>query len=297
MGYMEISIFVKAEEAPAFNFLIRVFTPVVYIIIISTILYFYKQDKYVHDIYLVNLYYIIFRLIFNLLTNRGLLLNWYRQILYWIAIIVVSYFVYDKLIKEKANILPDFSTIANELWIIILVFIFQIANNIRTSNAQTTKRKQNYIQSRYRLFNTKYGQLINLKTKNDVLRSLIYSIMIYEDFNRPKLIRILESILHKFSRRPHTLGVMQIKTDKLLTDTESVILGAEKIINSYRQYINLIEKDSQEYYSDISVCNSIIEDYNVGDRYKSEVIDLMTIIKDTYYKDTEDTLDPKKNTI
>ena len=133
IGYMEISIFVKTEEAPALNFLIRVLTPIAYLIIVSATLYYFHLDKYVWNIYLVNIYYIIFRLLFNLMTNRGLLLNWYRQFLYWAAIIIISFYLYEKLIKVKTNILPDFTTVANELWIIILVFIFQIANNLRFS--------------------------------------------------------------------------------------------------------------------------------------------------------------------
>ena len=91
IGYMEISIFVKTEEAPALNFLIRVLTPIVYIIIVSTSLYYFGLDKFVWNIYLVNIYYILLRLIINLATNRGLLLNWYRQFLYWTAIVVISY--------------------------------------------------------------------------------------------------------------------------------------------------------------------------------------------------------------
>lgn len=126
---MEISIFVKTEEAPAFNFLIRVLTPMVYIIV-STILYYYGLDKFVWNIYLVNIYYIIFRKISNLATNLGLLLNWYSQFLYWTAIVVISYFTYEKLIKVKASILPNFTSVANELWIIILIFIFHIAKNL-----------------------------------------------------------------------------------------------------------------------------------------------------------------------
>ena len=133
IGYMEISIFVKAEEAPALNFLIRVFTPIVYLIIISSGLYYFHLDKYVINIYLVNIYYIVFRLFFNLITNRSKLLDWYRQILYWTTIVIISYLFYDKIIRIKENILPDFTTIANELWIIILVFIFQITNNINKS--------------------------------------------------------------------------------------------------------------------------------------------------------------------
>lgn len=94
IGYMEISIFVKTEEAPALNFLIRVLTPIVYIIIVSTTLYHFGLDKFVCNVYLVNIYYILFRLIFNLATNRRLLLNLYRQFLYWIAIVVISLYLW-----------------------------------------------------------------------------------------------------------------------------------------------------------------------------------------------------------
>ena len=51
IGYMGISIFVKVEEAPALNFLIRVLTPIVYLIIISSILYYLNLNKYVINIY------------------------------------------------------------------------------------------------------------------------------------------------------------------------------------------------------------------------------------------------------
>jgi hypothetical protein len=64
IGYMAISIFVKAEEAPALNFLIRVLTPIVYLIIISSILYSLNLDKYVTNIYLVNIYIISFSVYF-----------------------------------------------------------------------------------------------------------------------------------------------------------------------------------------------------------------------------------------
>lgn len=289
IGYMGISIFVKAEEAPALNFLIRVLTPIVYLIIISSILYYFNLDKYVIDIFFVNIYYIIFRLFFNLITSRGKLLDWYRQALYWSAIIIISYFVYDKIIRIKENILPDFTTIANELWIIILIFIFQITNNIRFSQIGTIKRKDNYLKSRYKHFNKLYGELIKDITKNEALESVTYAILIYEDFNRPKIIRIVENLKHTFSNKSHTLGVMQVKSDKLINDKESVILGTNKIVNSCYKYIkeNTIEK---EKIYEWNVISSIISDYNIGSEYLHEVNELSYEIRKTFYPNSKDNL-------
>ncbi len=293
IGYMEISIFVKTEEAPALNFLIRVLTPIVYIIIVSTILYYFSLDKYVTNIFLVNVYYIAFRLIFNLSTNRGLLINWYRQFLYWGAIIILSYFTYDKLIISKANILPDFTTVANELWIIILIFVFQLTNNIRLPQDGTIKRKHNYLKSRYVHFKKRYGSIIKETTQNEILESIVYAILIYEDFNRPKMARLIESISFFLSRKPHTLGVMQVLSKKMLTDEESVFLGTKKIVNAYHKYMT--ENNERNFY-EWSAINSIISDYNTGDSYCSEVHDLSIMIKDEFYKNTNDSLEIKKTT-
>ena len=294
IGYMEISIFVKTEEAPALNFLIRVLTPVVYIIIVSTVLYYYRLDKYVWNIFLVNIYYILFRLLFNLLTNRGLLLNWYRQFLYWSAIVVISYFTYDKIIKVKTNILPDFTTVANELWIVILIFIFQVANNIRLTQDGTVKRKQNYLRTRYKHFKNLYGKKITEITQNEVLEAITYAILIYEDFNRPKIARIIENIKFRITKKPHTLGVMQVTSTKLLTDTESVILGTTKIFDTYKFYLQNRFEGNEEYY-EWSMVDQIIGEYNTGTSYGYEVNELVEIIKEEFYKGTKDTLEIKKN--
>lgn len=291
IGYIEISIFVKTEEAPALNFLIRVLTPIVYIIIVSTTLYYFKLDKFVWNIYLVNVYYILFRLLFNLITNRGLLLNWYRQILYWIAIVIISFFTYEKLIKVKANILPDFTTVSNELWTIILIFIFHLANNLRFSNESTQRRKDNYLKSRYNYFKRYYGQLISDLTQNEILESIVYAVIIYEDFNRPKIARHIENLKFRLTKKSHTLGVMQVKSEKLISDFESVKLGTEKIVSAYKKYL---ENPTDSEYFDWYAKNFIINDYNVGTSYNGEVNELADIIKKTFYKDTKDTLDPKK---
>jgi len=287
IGYMEISIFVKAEEAPALNFLIRVLSPVVFIIIVSAFLYYFGLDQYVHNIYLVNIYYITFRLLFNLVTGRRLLLNWYKQLLYWLAITVISYFTYSKLIKIKANILPDFTTIANELWIIILIFVFQVVNNVRFSQDATIRRKENYIKSRYFYFKNKYGRTIQELTKNEILEAITYAIIIYEDFNRPKAARIIENLKFLVTKRNHTLGVMQVESGQLITDIESVKLGTQKIVNTYRDILRANKEDNvYEWY----IINSIIESYNGGNSYYNEVSELMNIIKDEFYPNTVDRL-------
>ncbi len=283
IGYMEISMFLKTEEAPALNYMIRVLTPIVYLVICSSILYYFDLDKYVKNIFLVNLYYIMFRLTFNLLTNRGMLINWKRQILYWLSILSISYILYEKIIKIKTNILPDFTSIANELWIIILVFIFQLANNFRFSSEDTIKRKEKYLSKRYSYFKRIYGEIIRKKTtKTNFLEPVIYGILIYEDFNRPKIIRVFENLKQRITRKPHTLGVMQVKTKKIITDFESVKKGSEKVLDSYRSYCDEMAKRGEEIYEHEAKYR-IVQQYNGGTKYVNEVCELIYIIEDKFY--------------
>ncbi len=280
VGYMQISMFLKVEEAPAFNFLFRIISPIVYLFIVSAILYKLELDKFVLNAYFICIYYILFRLFFNLLTNRGLLMNWYRQILYWISIASISYFAYTEIIYKKENILPDFDTVSNELWIIILIFLFHTLNRIRISSDKTIERKDNYLKSRLTTFKEKYSDLINEKLNNDKLKSIAYAIMIYEDFNRPKAARIIENARFKITGKKHSLGLMQVQTTEFINDRKSVELGIEKLNTAYSKEIKkrgLDRKESIEillpdaWSNEWSMERRIISNYNKDDNYVDEV--------------------------
>jgi hypothetical protein len=290
IGYMSISVFAKAEEAPAFNFLIRVLSPLVYLIIAASILYSLGLDKYVNNFYLVNIYYILFRLVFNLITGRGILLNWYRQVLYWSSIVITSFFAYELLIKTKKNLLPDFNTISNELWIIILIFLFHLANNVRAPNGGTIKRKNNYVLKMIATLEKKYGTVIE-QLENDQLKSLIYAILIIENFNRPKVARWIEYLRFFITRSPHTLGIMQYYTTKYITDLRSIELGISKILSKYEDSIIAYGKDDKErYFGDWQIKDDLAGAYNTGTEYKSDINEMWNKVLELKYPNTTDRL-------
>ena len=289
IGYMEISMFVRTEEAPAFNFVFRILGPVVFLFISSALLYALALDRYVHRIYLVSAYYILIRLAFNLATNRALLLNWVRQGLYWAGILSLSYLAYEKVISVRANIFPDFSTFANELWIIVLIFLFQTMNQLRFSAERTTRRKAGYLRRRMQHFSSLYGSTIEHRVPNAKLRSLIYSIIIYEDFNRPRVIRWVENLVFRLRRKPMSLGVMQVKASTMISDEQSVDLGVKKVLDAWKKSIERIASEISNpppgggYYSANSleyfIERDILKDYNPDNTYISEVSDLSHVIQ------------------
>jgi hypothetical protein len=310
IGYLQISIFLKDEDSPAFNVIFRILSPIVFMLIVATILYKLGLDNLVKNIFFVPIYYLVFRLLFNLITNRALLMNWLRQFFYWISIISLSYYSYINIIVKKTNLFPDFSTWSNELWIIILIYMYTVFNQMKFSQKRTISRKNSYLRNRYTHFHKKYGTEIDATVENEKLKTIIYAIMIYEDFNRPKIVRTVETVVHLINNKEHSLGLMQVKSKKLINDKTSVTLAIEKIVSSYKfQLNNQMAEDQKEKEekdnrrnklyvetgillpkstfqdndtSDWSIIRGILKDYNPDNEYISEVSELRSIISKNF---------------
>ncbi len=84
---------------------------------------------------------------------------------------------------------------------------------------------------------------------------------------------------------------MQVYSKKFINDDKSVLLGVKKIINAYNLYFENPPENIYEH----SIKWYIIEHYNVGYSYQNEVSELADIIKETFYKETADTLQQENN--
>lgn len=277
-GYVQMSAFVKTNEAPAFNFLYRSFAPVVFITLASAILYALNMDYFVSNIYMTVVYHSALRLAFNILVGRSLLLNWPMQIGYALVSISVAYYVYSNLIIHKSFFFPEPKDIGNALWLGVAAFIYHTCNSVRLSDVNIHKRKNNYLKKSYEKYKYLYGEIISRTAECENQESLIYAVLIYESFNRPKLYRLIENILF-FLGFAKTLGVMQVTTDKYIDDFQSVELGSERIINSFR----IAQKHPSATHGCWVVRNLILRDYNPDNDYIDEVIMIDEIIKKEFY--------------
>lgn len=296
--YFQISSFLETDEAPAFNFSFRVLTPVVFIILLSALLYSINLDYYVKNIYLISVYYVMFRAIFNISISRTLLVNWKKQTLYALCIIGLSYFIYSKIIITKQNLLPDFTNIANELWIIILVFIYGLVNNIQSSNKGAEKRKFNYINSTFTYLQNNYAEIINSYSSNVRFQQIVYSIMLHENFNRPKLFRIIE-YFNSLLKKEGTYGIMQVKSERILSDVESVNMGIKILFENFIKFQLEFEeelknkKEDKNYYNNIeeyldeNFQNKLIRSYNHCNDYSYEISQLANYLNEKFYNDKE----------
>jgi hypothetical protein len=148
-GYLQLSLFVKNDEAPAFNFILKSLAPAVYIILLGTALYSCNLEKFVARLWLVGPYYFGIRLAVNLLFERGRLLSWSAYGLQCIVGSASCLLAFRYLIVPKRPLFPDLDHIGNELWVILALFLYATFNNIRVSTNRSARRKNRYLQSRY----------------------------------------------------------------------------------------------------------------------------------------------------
>lgn len=271
-GYKSLSVFVERDEAPAFNFLFRVLGPLVFIVVAAASFYSIDQDHLVSGIWRVVVYHLVFRLTFNLARGRALLLNWAQEVLIWFASIGGSWLLYENVIQVRRYLLPDPQSMTNELWVVVILFIYAALNNIELGSEGTERRKKRYLKHKYSKLRSEYDEIIQEVTPDRFAESIIYTVMIYEDFNRPPLARYIEYILFPYFSQ--TLGPMQVTTATRINDRQSVRMGAERIVDSYSEALE--EKDHGDEirklskFNVYSVVRSVSSDYNKDDSYVSD---------------------------
>lgn len=128
------------------------------------------------------------------------------------------------------------------------------------------------IKKRYSKFVKKYKKY--LQCKDEFFIKLFFSIMIMEDYNRPWYLRILEYLLFiyksiRYKRGCMTLGIMQTKTNYLISNLTSIKL-AEHLIDCMLKQINDINENDK--------IRKVTFIYNPSRLYYNEVIKIYNII-------------------
>ena len=122
--------------------------------------------------------------------------------------------------------------------------------------------------SHYVAARARFGEQIDSKASDELLKLVAYSVLVYEDYCRPPAIRTLERLAVWKKRR--TTGIMQVAADEVLSDVESVNRGLDILLASWGKY------SSEEYvWSQVRLS---ISDYNKDEDYIQRVIEVMEIL-------------------
>lgn len=230
-GYLNLSTFVRTDAAPAFNLLFRVVGPAVFVTIAASALYMLGLDRYVMNIWAVIAYYCLARLAYIVFFGRGRLVNWPRELFIWTVSIGGGWLLYGQILSVREALLPEVKDLKNQFWILLILFVYAAFNSARFSSDGTVRRKASYLRRSYATSRAKYGREISSQTTDDLSESLAYSVLMYEQFNRPGWVRLFERLVFPWGSK--SLGPMQVKTSSRITDIESVRTGVHHLMQLY----------------------------------------------------------------
>ncbi len=152
-----------------------------------------------------------------------------------LALFLIHFFLYT----EK-NVFITASELREELWFVILIVLYQFIKQIldkKVLQNSVLKKGQisKYIIHKFQRFYKKYHHLLSLNLQNRDLCIFLYSVMIFEDYNRGPLVRSFERLKTRIGKSA-TVGIMQVKSNTPLSDEESVI-----------RFYNWLEAEAADY--------------------------------------------------
>jgi hypothetical protein len=289
--YYQISYFSRYDDAPAFNALFRILAPVVFIIIAAAGFHALGLSDFVSGIYWVVIYQQLIRWGYVFLMNRWRLARWGAQIAIAAATVGLAVLAYHVLIKDPRRLLPEPTNLANEVWLIILAFLYKISDNAIIATEGNKRRKETYLRARFLSLRQRFGKVIDASVSDPLLRPLIYAVLIYETFNRPSLVQILERLLPSLG--PRSYGPMQVQAARRLSDEESVRLGAQKLMHQFESAVGPVKTDESNYgdvWNRRQATEAALAAYNVRSDYASEVMAIHEFLVQTYFKEYQSTL-------
>ncbi|MCW7494776.1 hypothetical protein ND861_18990 [Leptospira sp. 2 VSF19] len=279
--YEQISVSLPIDKAPAFNIVYRVLTPALLLILYAIILSQIGFDYLNRNIAFCNYYYIIIRIAIIFIYQRVFLVNWTRQFITYFGILSITYFLDRKYLSSATKILPEPSTLINELWIIILIFIYNLLNSITIKSEELRSRKERYILDTFQKLQNKFNIILN-NSKAQFLVPEIYSIMIYENFNRPILFRSAESLFKKMGFPIKTTGIMQVASNSILSDVKSIQMSVTLLRNLLINKIQKTDFNDLAYY--LENHKSLIDDTLSQYNKRSDYIYEIDFIRSTIYE-------------
>ena len=277
-----------SKENFAGNFFHAIIHPAIYLAILSSVFQMFSLRTIPGKLWLVVPIYWLFRFLHTIFMNHLSLINWRFEIPALIASLVLGegtlFFVICPLINSDETVFINLEQFRDAFWFAVFTYIAKsfwdtFKEKTLGETIYPAEKKARIIVKRYRHFNRKYNTHIDRTLDNGYRFSssihkkhfccLIYAIMIYEDHNRPFLIRVAEYLL-KFIFRRHTfsLGIMQVQSTKLIGNKMSITLAISKLHTVFSA-----SNDNEKIFDTLYA-------YNPSNFYCKEVISIYDVLKE-----------------
>lgn len=173
-----------------------------------------------------------------------------KNVSYYIVLIILAFFINNEFINKVNQIFLTGEDLRIVLWLLAIIFVYVFCQKKNVFNKVSVNNNSKYMSKETILINYaklkyKYGDTYSSNNKD--VNNLVYAIMVFENNRRGKILRDFDYLIFKLNGGKRKLGIMQIESNKLVTDKESIELVYKKIEKKKeKNKINI--KDSLKNY-------------------------------------------------
>ena len=194
--------------------------------------------NYTSDIFLIFVFMMLTDIFYNsYILEQDFFSKEDKNIYYYILLIIIGFIINQEFINRVEEVFLTGEDLRLIIWFLAIIYLykFSISKNILSNNKETTKFiSKDSILISYVKLKEKYYDECNYDNKD--ISNIIYSIMIYENKKRSKLLRKIDNFNYKINGGSKKLGIMQVESKKFITDSESINITYKKITKLYDKY-------------------------------------------------------------
>lgn len=276
------------DDSFAENFLQAIVHPAIYIAIVAAVLQTISLNQIAYDLWLVTPFYWLLRVLNAIIRDLISFINWRLELTIFLVSLLTSeitlFAIVRPLLSKNLTVFIDLGQFRDAFWFAVFTYLAKVIwDHFKArSNRQTIfpgGKKTEVVIRRYNRFKRRYQvhidaivsdrcEFTNIKHREHFL-CVVYAIMIFEDHNRPWMLRIGEYFLKIiFWNKTRSLGIMQVQTSKMIGNKKSIELAIGKLYSAFAT-----SKVHLKLYNAIT-------DYNPSSDYYDEVISIYEEIKD-----------------
>jgi len=264
-----VILFVILEFANSkkINYTNHIIISLIYIIILGGLFTNYKDN-----LFLVIVFELLMRILY---TTKILEKNTFKDNKYletYLISIFLAYLVNTGFINKVDSVFLDMSELKIIIWVLIFIFVYIMLKDklnitIKTDNKRKIKNYDDYIIVSYAKLKNKYSEYVVCDIK--LLIPVVYSIMVFNSYKRPSLFRKIDYIRYNFNGKKDKLGIMQVKSNKYISDEESIELSIKKLLKIYNKLSSDKKLNKKDLVSDLlkeydkSNADTILDIYNI----------------------------------
>lgn len=263
------------------NILMNILGPNIVLVIYYGLLFKAGYINYAQKLWLFVPFYFLFRvvLICVILRRKELFNVKYEATIVFFSMLI-ELVLWKSFINSDENVFIGISELRNEVWLLIFVAMYKfvemlIEKSVCQKNIVTADMMKRYVVKKFNEFFDKYSECLTIDYDNRNVCILLFAIMIFENYNRGRFLRTLENIKVSIGKSA-TVGIMQVKSNRILTNEESIIVAYNLLENEIFQEDKQIDDEMQirdyafEYNPDEDYARSVSFVYQLLKEYLEE---------------------------